>query len=194
MKFLVLILLSLSSLQAATISHYIEKPEGTSIQSYELNNGEAVFKKKSNFFDTNRDLTLGEFVPTDNRGINIQEERIQKILNQIKEVDKFLSSKNQSFNDLSPKSFHETAIVINNYRITKSSILYPEAEAVLESLKKRQWRQIAGVKVSADLKKLNFIEGGKQVKTEDFNFPFHCSSPTPPATCRYKDLGPLYIQ
>jgi hypothetical protein len=194
MRVLAILILSICTLNAATISRYIDKPEGISMQSYELNNGKAMFRKHSNFFDESRDFSLGDFVPVSTEGINIQEKRLNKILYQIKDVEKFLQTKDQGFNDLTPLSLHESAILIDKFKISKSSILYPEALAIFESLKKRQWRQVAGVKLTEDFKKIGIIQGGKEVKSLEFDFKSFCNNALPPATCRYKDLGPLYVR
>jgi hypothetical protein len=60
MPFLILVLFSLQS-YAVTISRIMSRPEGTSVQTYQIENGKAQLERKTNAFGPSNDLRLGSF-------------------------------------------------------------------------------------------------------------------------------------
>lgn len=195
MKYIFILLTILSSqLYAATLGQYISHPDGTSFQSFSLEKDKVLYEKHSNFFDDKKDLSLGHFEPRKKIDVTTQKKKLKKILAKIEEVDNFLKKKNSSFNELSSKKPHQSFLLLNKYRVTKDSELYPELKKIYDDLYENEWKQVSGIKLSPDLKKVISIKDGKESSTENFNMSFHCKAPTTPTVCGYKDLGILYIQ
>lgn len=194
MKFLTAILFISLNLEAATISQYISKPEGSSAHVFDISETKMTQKKASNFFDTKKDYRLGSFSTSDKAKAKELNTRLEAILVKIKEVDVFMKKKNSSFNDLADNKPHESFLAVNEYRVTKESVVYPELKAIYDEVAKLKWQQDDGIKLSDDLKKIITIENGKEVKREEFSFRFHCKDPAPPSVCAYKDLGIIYVQ
>jgi hypothetical protein len=191
MKILILLLLSFQ-LQAASLGQYISSPEGSSIQTITVNKNLAMFDKKSNFFDLKKEYSLGKF---EAQSADLLEE--EKVINsnfiKIKEVDDFLKKKHSDFNELSHKKPHESFLFIENFRISQASDMYPELKKAFDALQGKNWKHISGIKLTADLKYLVTVKGGKEISREPFNLPFHCKNDQPPTICSFKDLGIIYI-
>lgn len=194
MKFLLAVLFLNTSIQAATISQYISKPEGSSAHVFEIDEKKFTQKKASNFFDTKKDYRLGTFTTVDKAKAKELNAKLEAILAKIKEVDIFMKKKNESFNDLANNKPHESFLAINEYRVTRDSVVYPELKAIYDEVSRLNWQQEKGIKLTEDFKKLITIENGKEVKKEEFSFRFHCKDPQPPSVCAYKDLGIIYVQ
>ena len=194
MKYLFLILLLSGQAYSATIGQYVSHPDGSSFQSFNLEKNKVIYEKHSNFFDKKKDLTLGHFELVKKEDLSKHEKKLKSILSKIKEVDTFLKKKDSSFNELSSKKQHESFILLESYRLTKGSDLYPELKKIYDELYQRNWKQVSGIKLSDDLKKVISIEDGKEKSKENFNMSFHCKAPSTPTVCGYKDLGILYIQ
>jgi hypothetical protein len=196
MNSLALLFLSLfaSSVSATTIGQYVSHPDGTSFQSFTIDKSKALYEKHSNYFDNKKDLSLGHFELTKKTDLAKQEKKLNSILTSIEEVDTFLKKKNTSFNELSSKKPHQSFLLINKYRVTKDSDLYQELKKIYDDLYQKDWKQISGIKLSDDLKKVISIKDGKKVSEEAFNMSFHCKKAVAPTVCGYKDLGILYIQ
>lgn len=193
MKYIILIMLSLNA-YSATVSQYISSPEGSSMQSFHLSKGGVTYNKKSNFFDSTKDFSLGSFALKDAENISIEEKELAAILSRIKEVDTFLKKKNSSFNELSSGSPHESFLVLDNYRVTKSSDLYPDLKKIYDSLSTKKWKHVNGVRITPDFKNIISIKNGKDSAQEAFNMQFNCKDDMAPTVCAFKDLGILFIQ
>jgi hypothetical protein len=194
MKYLVLALLTITSAHATVLSQYISSPDGSSEQRFVLTKNAAKYEKRSNFFDKTKSFTLGEFELTNEKVSAEDMKQIEKILGKIKDVDKFLKAKNSSFNDLSTKAPHDSFIILDEYRISQKSDLYPELKQIYDRLLARNWKQESGIKLSEDLKTLTIIKNGKEASKESFNFGFHCQKAQAPTVCGYKNLGILFVQ
>lgn len=194
MKYLILAILISTQLQATTIGQYISSPDGSSVQAFDLSPKKVTYKKHSNFFDTKKDLTLGEFEIVGDKAFKVERAKLEEILTKVKTVDEYLKKKDSSFNDLSSKKPHEPFLILNEYRITKDSDLYPELKKIYDTLSARKWKQVSGIKLSDDLKNVMKIENGKEVSKENFNLAFHCKKQEVPTVCGYKELGILFVQ
>ncbi len=195
MKYLLLSSLILSvSAYAATLGQYVSHPDGSSFQSFTLKKNKILYEKHSNYFDKKKNLTLGNFKLIKKEDLSRHEKKLENILSRIEEVDKYLKKKDSSFNELSSKKPHESFFLLGKYRITKDSDLYPELKVIYDELYQKQWKQISGIKLSDDLKKVISIEEGKEKSHGNFNMSFHCKTHSTPTVCGYKDLGILYIQ
>lgn len=193
MKILITLLLISTSASATTISQYISSPDGSSIQTFKVNAKSSSYVKHSNFFDKKKDFSLGHF-ELKSQDFSKEVAKLDEILKKVKEVDSFLKKKNQSFNDLSTKNPHESFLLLENFRITKSSDLYPELKAIYDKLSEQDWKQVSGIKLSSDYKTISTIKDGKEVSKETFNFQFHCKKAEAPTVCGYKDLGIIFVQ
>lgn len=194
MKFLTAFFFLSLNLQAATISQYISKPEGSSAHVFEIDEKKFTQKKASNFFDTKKDYRLGTFTAVDKAKAKELNTKLDSIYAKIKEVDTFMKKKSSSFNELADNKPHESFLALNEYRVTQDSVIYPELKAIYDEVAKLNWQQEKGIKLTEDFKKLITIENGKEVKREEFSFRFHCKDPQPPSVCAYKDLGIIYVQ
>lgn len=193
MKILFMMLISLP-LSAATIGQYISSPDGSSVQAFTLSAKKATYDKKSNFFDKEKDLSLGKFELNATETTSKEEKVIAAALAKIKEVDTFMKKRNSSFNDLSGKKPHESFLFIDDYRITQGSDLYPELKAAFDSLSSKKWKQVSGVQLQQDLKSYIEFKNGKEVSKHPFNMLFNCKSGDVPTVCRFKDLGVIFVQ
>lgn len=194
MKYLILAILFTTSLHATTIGQYISSPDGSSVQAFNVSARKIVYEKHSNFFDNKKDLTLGDFEMVGESALKEERAKLAEILAKVKTVDEYLRKKDSSFNDLSSKKPHEPFLVLDSYRITKDSDLYPELKKIYDTLAARKWKHVSGIKLSDDLKNVIKIENGKEVSKENFNLAFHCKKQEVPTVCGYKDLGILFVQ
>lgn len=194
MKFLLCLLFISTQLSAATLGQYISKPEGSSVQSFIIKKKSVVYDKRSNFFDQKKDLSLGSFKPAQTIDAAFYDRKLESILSKVEEVDDFLRKKKSSFNELSSKKPHDSFFLLNSYRITKDSDLYPEVKKIFEELYQSKWKQISGIKLTDDLKEVTTVKNGKAVSNNPFNMSFHCKAPSAPTICGYRDLGILYVQ
>lgn len=194
MKHLFFILLFSGQVYSATIGQYVSHPDGSSFQSFTLEKNKVLYEKHSNYFDKKKDLSLGHFELTKKEDLSSHEKKLKNILSKIEEVDTYLKKKNSSFNELSSKKPHESFILLESFRVTKDSDLYPELKKIYDDLHQKNWKQVSGIRLSDDLKKVISIEKGKEKSKENFNMSFHCKTPSTPTVCGYKDLGILYIQ
>lgn len=194
MRYLILTVLLTTQLGATTIGQYISSPDGSSVQAFKLTPKKVVYEKHSNYFDTRKDLTLGEFNLVGDTSLKDERAKLEEILAKVKTVDGYLRKKDSSFNDLSSKKPHEPFLILNDFRITKDSDLYPELKKIYDTLAAKNWRHISGIKLSDDLKNVIKIENGKEVSKENFNLAFHCKRQEAPTVCGYKELGILFVQ
>lgn len=192
MKLFLLFLISTSA-QAVSVARYISTPEAVSEQRFELTKAQAKYVKGSNFFDLKNQNSLGVFETKPSKVSKIQS-RLEEVLKKVKSVDDFLKAKKSSFNDLSDKAPHASFILLNDYRITQKSELYPEVKALFEQLQKLDWNQKSGIRVSDDYKTITTLNDGKEVSRDPFQFEFYCRKPSGTTTCEYKDLGVLYVE
>lgn len=194
MKYLILGLLTVTSVHATVLSQYISSPDGSSEQRFVLSKNSAKYEKRSNFFDKTKSFTLGEFQLSNDKVSADDMKKIDKILTKIKDVDQFLKKKNSSFNDFSAKAPHDSFIILDEYRVSQKSDLYPELKEIYDRLLAKNWKQESGIKLSEDLKTLTTIKSGKETSKEAFNFGFHCQKAEAPTVCGYKNLGILFVQ
>lgn len=194
MKYVILFMMFSLSAHSTTIGQYVSHPDGSSFQSFTLEKDKVLYEKHSNYFDPKKDLTLGHFELKKKQDVSKFDKTLKAHLIKIKEVDKFLQKKNTSFNEMSSKKPHQSFLLLDKYRVTKDSELYPELKKVFDELYQKDWKQMSGIKISDDLKSVISIEDGKETSKENFNMSFHCKAPAPPTVCGYKDLGILYLQ
>lgn len=192
MKYLILMLLSFE-VNAVTLGRFISLPDGSSLQEFDLQGEKGVYQKRSNFFDKKEDLTLGKFEFKSNEIASV-EKKLEKTLDKINEVDAFLQKKNSSFNDLSNKKNHESLIMLDSFRISQDSKLYPEQKNLFDELLDKEWTLKDGIKISKDLKTVTYYKNGKAVSSEPFNMAFQCQKPEKPTVCSFKELGMIYIK
>lgn len=193
MKYLIPFLLLTSFAHATVLSQYVSSPDGSSEQRFVINKNAVKYEKRSNFFDKNKSLTLGDF----ESGTKISAEdqkKLTQILSKIKEVDKFLKQKNSSFNDFSEKAPHDPFIFLDDFRVSQKSDLYPELKSIYDRIQGFNWKQHSGIKLSDDFKTVTVIKDGKEASKEEFKFAFHCKRQEAPTVCGYKDLGILFVQ
>lgn len=193
MKYLISIFLLTNVAHATILSQYISSPEGSSEQRFVINKNTVKYEKRSNFFDKTKALSLGDFQSANKMSAEDQK-KLEKILAKIKDVDTFLKQKNSSFNDFSEKAPHDPFIIIDEYRVSQKSDLYPELKAIYDRIQGFNWKQESGIKLSEDFKTVTTIKDGKEAKKETFNFAFHCKRQEAPTVCGYKDLGILFVQ
>ncbi len=194
MKYFFLSLLLTTQLYATTIGQYQSSPDDSSVQSFTVTPNKVKYEKHSNLFDKAKDLSLGDFELEKNEALKQESAKLDEMLAKVKTVDQYLKKKNSSFNDLSSKNPHEAFLILNNYRITKGSDLYPELKKIYDDLAAKKWKHVSGIKLSDDLKNVTIIEKGKEVSKENFNLAFHCKNEEAPTVCGYKKLGILFVQ
>jgi hypothetical protein len=194
MKYLILGFLFFNVAQATTLSQYISSPDGSSEQRFEISKNSAKYVKRSNFFDKTKSFTLGNFELQNNKITPEDLKKLDVILTKIKNVDEFLKKKNSSFNDYTSKAPHDSFLILNEYRISQKSDLYPELKGIFDRIQGFNWKQNSGIKLSEDMKTLTIIKDGKETSKEPFNFAFHCQKAEAPTVCGYKDFGILFVQ
>lgn len=194
MKFLITALFICSSLQAATLGQYYSSPEGTSVQKFIVTDSKVILEKRSNFFDKKMDLRLGVFESTSTNVTKADKKKLEALYNKVKTVDKFMKKKNESFNSLSTKNPHASFFMLEEFRISQESDLYPEVKAIHEHLTAQEWKQKNGIKLTDDFKNVIHVKDGKETSREVFNFPFHCQKAEPPTVCGYREEGILYVK
>lgn len=177
---------------SAILGQLISQPDGSSVQQFQISSNKVTYEKRSNFFDKKTDLSLGKF-STNYKVTDKEQNKISTTLSKIKVVDEVMKKKSSSFNDLSTKEPHASFLMLDDFRISKESDLYPEMKTLYETLAKQEWKQESGIRLSKDYKSLIQIKDGKEVSREPFNFPFHCQKPEPPTQCAFKDYGILYL-
>lgn len=183
-----------SSVRAATLAQYYSSPDGSSVQAFTVDSGGASYEKRSNFFDKEKSYSLGTFYLT-KKAISAEDlKKIDEALVKIKKVDDFLKQKNSSFNDLSDKTPHKSFLLLNDYRISQDSDLYPDLKKLFDKFQSMNWIHKSGIKLSADFKTVTTIADGKEIKSEKFNFEFQCQKAVVPTICAFKDLGILYLK
>ena len=193
MKYLLAMFL-ISSVHATTLSQYQSSPNGSSVQTFDIGGNKTTFEKASNLFDKEKSYQLGSFSLNKDQISKEDMKKLEEILVKIKEVDTFLQQKDSSFNDLADKSPHKSFLMLDKYRISQGSDLYPEVKKIFDKFQKLNWKQESGIKLSKDLKTLTTIKGGKEVKTEKFDFAFHCKDQAAPTVCALKDFGILFVE
>lgn len=193
MKYLLGILL-MSSAHATILSQYHSSPSGSSVQTFDIGKSKTTFEKASNFFDKEKSYRLGTFTTSKDQFKKEDLKKLEDILAKIKEVDTFLKQKDSSFNDLADKSPHKSFLMLDQYRISQGSDLYPEVKKLFDHFQKLNWKQESGIKLSDDLKTLTTIKDSKEVKSEKFDFAFHCKDQAAPTVCAYKDVGILFLE
>lgn len=194
MKLLIFFTVFSSALNAATLGQYYSSPEATSTQKFSISNSKLSYEKRSNFFDKKNDYRLGVFEAPATQATKADNKKLEAISKKIQKIDDFMKKKGESFNDLSTKKPHASFFLLNDYRISQESDLYPEVKEIYERLYEQNWKLKKGIKLSDDFKKLFHIKDGKEVSQEAFDFPFHCRKAEPPTICGYKDEGILYIK
>lgn len=194
MKYLGLLILISTSLSATTLGRYYSGTEGTSVQKFILTNSSVTYQKQSNFFDQKSENRLGNFETADGKAIKEDQKKLEAMVTKVKRVDEFMKKRNESFNDLSTKTPHASFFMLDDYRISQESDLYPEVKAIYDRLSEKNWKQKSGMKLSDDLKKVIQIKDGKEVSQEEFNFAFSCQKAEPPSVCHFKDAGILYVK
>lgn len=194
MKYVGLAILFSTSVGATTLGRYYSATEGTSIQKFILTNSSITYQKQSNFFDEKLDNRLGTFESSDTKSIKEELKKLDTILSKVKRVDEFMKKRNESFNDLSLKTPHESFFLLDDYRISQESDLYPDLKAIYDRLTAKKWKQKSGMRLSDDMKKIIQIKDGKEVSQEEFNFAFYCQKAEPPSVCSFKDAGILYVK
>jgi hypothetical protein len=194
MKLFFLTLIVSSPLKATVLSQFISSPEGSSLQTFTVKEGKALLEKRSNFFDNKKDYSLGTFELKFSRGLRALEKALKVSLSKIQEADKLLKKTNASFNDLSLIRPHASFLMLDDYRVSQDSVLYPELKKIYDDLSQRKWEQVTGMKLSLDLKTVTMTKDGKEAFKEPFDVQFSCKDPNPPTVCAYKDLGILYIE
>lgn len=183
-----------SSVQAATLAQYYSSPDGSSVQSFTVERGKASYEKRSNFFDKEKSYTLGNFYLS-KEAISAEDlKKLEGALAKIKKVDAFLKQKNSSFNDLSNKTPHKSFLLLDDYRISQDSDIYPDLKMLFDKFQSMNWIHKSGIKLSDDFKTVTTIADGKEVKSEKFKFEFQCQKAEAPTICAFKDLGILYLK
>lgn len=189
MKTLILLLLSFKA-HAVILSQYVSTPDAVSEQRFELTKNSAQYVKRSNYFDQKKNQEIGTYslsVSRDEFAV------LEETLSKVKTVDELLKKKNLSFNDLSDKDPHAPFFFLDEYRITKSSDLYPELKTLFAKLQGKALTSFTGVRVSEDLKILTTFEKGQEKKKETFALSFHCKDEQAPTVCLFKDYGTLFL-
>lgn len=194
MKYFWSILLLTTSVHATTLSQYHSSPAGSSVQTFDIGKTKTSFEKASNFFDKAKSYQLGSFTISKDKIQKDDLKKLEEILIKIRAVDTFLREKNSGFNDLADKSPHKSFIMLDQYRVSQGSDLYPELKNLFEKFQKLDWKQESGIKLSNDLKTITVVEDGKEVKSEKFDLAFHCKDQSAPTVCSYKNLGILFVE
>lgn len=194
MKALLLFCLIPFSAEAYVLSQYISSPDGSSIQTFDVSSKKSFYQKESNFFDSEEDYTLGKFELKNGKVSASEIKKFEEILKKIRNVDAFLKKKDSSFNDLSSKDPHAPFFILDDFRISKDSDLYPDVKKIYENLAAKEWKHISGVKLTEDAKTVIHVKNGKETSREAFNFAFHCKKTEPPTVCAFKGLGILFVK
>jgi hypothetical protein len=193
MKLLLVGLVLSSSVFGVSLGQYVDSLDGASLQRFEINSNSATYTKRSNLFDVKKDLSVGIFELEKDQ---LRDEKVilTKVLQKIQEVDQYLKTRKSSFNELSQKKPHESFILLNDYRISQHSDLYPELKSVFNKLMAKTWKQREGAQLSDDYKSLSVISRGKVISVRPFNLMFSCKKGDLPTVCRYKDEGLIYLR
>jgi hypothetical protein len=192
-KLLLLLLLVAPSAHAVTLARFLSSPAGNSLQSFSLG-ASPRYLKRSNFFDQKLDLRLGTFALPAGESVAAEERALAAVLDKLRAVDEGLRKQKSSFNDLSPKAPHAPYILVDEYRVAPSSVLYAELLKLFEGLLQKKWRHLDGIRIDEDLKQITVLKDGKAAATEKFNYAFHCNRERPPGYCLFKEIGILFIQ
>jgi hypothetical protein len=178
---------------ALTLGQYSSSLDGTSVQAFDLNPKSVIYNKRSNLFDSKKDLSVGRF-ELERGQVENEKSIIIQALQKVQVVDKYLKGQNSTFNELSSKKPHESFIFLEDYRISQNSDLYPGLKSVFDNLMAKKWKQIDGARLSDDLKSISEMANGKVISTKPFHLLFSCNSGDVPTVCRYKDEGLIFIR
>jgi hypothetical protein len=176
MPFLLLIFLSFHS-EAVTLSKVMSRPEGTSVQAYEIVKGKGKLIRKTNDFGPKNDLRLGVFTSKAD----------------LKKAEKKISS-------LSPKedyknlTGHGVYFKVNDKFVNPASPLQSQLEKVFASLQEKDWDFLEGIELSSDLTEMSEWESGKVKQKNIFPQSHYCEQVGKDQVCKFKDRGILYVR
>ncbi len=180
------------TVHAVTLTQYQSSPEGNSLQSVSFSKS-TTLTRRSNTFDRTLKLRLGIFTLGAGESVAQEERAIGIILTKIRTVEENLLRRGSSFNQLSPAVPHGSYFLVDDFRVSDGSNIYPELLKIFNNLLLKKWRHQEGIRVSDDLKFLTSIKGGRDVSTETFNYSFHCNRERPPGYCLFKGQGILFV-
>lgn len=175
MPFLLLLFLADNS-YAVTLSKIMSRPEGTSVQTYEINQGLGKLIRKTNTFGPANDLRLGQF----------------NSKSDLKSIEKKITALIPAKDFASPKS-HEVYLKVNDKLVDPASPLKPKLEKLFASLQQTEWNFVSGIELSSDLTELSEFEDGKIKNKNIFPQAHHCSQLGKELVCLFKDRGILYV-
>lgn len=191
--YLFIISLFINSSFAVTLIKYKSMPENASVQQFEIEAKKITFKKESNYFDQKVDYQLGTYVLNSNVDIKAITKELEVVLEKAKTVDKFLKeTKGSSFNEISPPGSHDTFYVLEDFKIGKSSNLYPAVDKVFKSMQTSEMKMLSGVVLDKNLQTYNLIKDGKSTSSEKFTME-NCLTQRLPTVCKFKNYGVLYV-
>ncbi|MGE3610872.1 MAG: hypothetical protein AB7I27_14880 [Bacteriovoracaceae bacterium] len=190
MKLLLLILLPFSA-YAIDFGLVVSSGKLSSSQIFKLKSQSFHYIKKSNYFDNIQDLRLGTFTAASDKSIFFE---LSSIYQATTKADRILRDNNSSFNALNGKVTHQPFFILDDFRISSESNLYPKLHALFQRLIKLNWSQVSGISLKQDLKHYSIFEKSKEVAIKDFSLAFHCERRSPPTYCKFKDEGVLFIK
>lgn len=194
-KYILFIIISLflNSAFAVTLIKFRSMPENVSVQQFEISPNKITFKKETNFFDQKIDYELGTYVLNQKTDIKDIEKQLDEVLAKVKTVDKFLrDTKGSSFNEINPPASHDTYYVLDSFKISESSNLYPAVDKVFKSMQAEDKKLLDGVSLDQKLGMINFKKDGKVISSSKFTMD-NCLKPTLPTVCKFKNYGVLYV-
>ncbi len=175
MPFYFLFLIVLNA-QAVTLSKIMSRPEGTSVQTYEIVKGQGKLFRKTNIYGPKDDLRLGLFTSKTN-----------------------FKSTEQRINNLSPKEDfkiiedHRVFLKVNDKFVDPASPLQQKLEQEFASLQQAEWNFLDGIELTADLTEMSEFENGKLKQKKIFPQSYHCAQMNKDQVCKFKDTGILYV-
>lgn len=178
---------------AVTLIKFRSMPENVSIQQFDISPKKITFKKETNFFDQKVDYELGTYVLNPDTDIKNIEKQLDQVLEKIKTVDKFLrDTKGSSFNEINPPASHDTYFVLDSFKISEASNLYPAIDKVFKSMQSEEKKLLDGVSLDQKLGLINLKKDGKIISSSKFTMD-NCLKPTLPTVCKFKNYGVLYV-
>ncbi len=187
---LILCLLSFS-VRAVTLTKYLSTPQGFYQQTFELNQGKAIYHKTSNLFDPSPgDLRSGELITLADTSEPYK--KLTLLDEQLKKVDQTLKDfENTDLKKIAGSGNHKVVIKLGEYVIPQESKYYQELDNQFRALQALKWKLDKGFELSTDLSEVSVFENGKLKKKESFPKSSYCHSSS--SECTYFGGGKIRV-
>jgi hypothetical protein len=187
---LLFVLLDIGLSMAVELSRQQLQSTGSHLQHFKTEKETIFYEKRSTYFDGQTDFRVGKMRPLEDKAL-VRE--LESILKKVQTTDRFLKTKNLSFNDLTLDPLHRNHWILDGFRITDDSILYPELSAIFMKLQDKKWVLESGVEMSLDFKKYRVITKGRPGKflpTPERN----CQQISGATQCKFDSHGVIYVR